>query len=654
MKWLAERFQYRNGPEDEDVISGFQDFIVESEALSTEVFEACVESIAHFHTRAEQSPQALIERLECDLRSISDGRESNICNFAEYLLLALACIKALARYPALDTWRSVSGICASHGRVGFILPLALVAQVRVEPDWAQPFISLMTASLNQAATEGPLCGQKARESYLASREVWQEEKSLTAVWSHHLWAAEDHYWHLWNRMEFEILSYLDLETYTQMLNVFPEPNAVQAALLAGRTDQSFSQWRKVLESTPPSFTVDGIWNGDLGVILLLDIALRQQVQGMSEVTRQKPSAEKDQLLDEMDSFSRLIIETLARRDDFPWLITQWGALLIKRAIAQDDPSSQQTPSPIHVYTSLILAIGPHAARLNPGVAPHEDPEHEIAWRYRALRTWLAVEGHGDFPAAAEVLTDWDIDADSWSQTAGRSLESQAADFMARQARRNLLASRLLALPFVYSSAPHENWVSLWERTLVLREITEFGDPDDESGWRKRASAEHLTVVAFDLGLSILDYIVSGAGAASNDDTSTKLFMDLFRACEEMRSIQTFDRQYWDRARIELALRRVFWAPPLNKGTYNLAVDTQPTVEGCLKAFHEDSIAFVKLIDLLLRNNVPTAVIQQALDCAQIRLEQALEHANRLHNLQPMKFPLSQGLNENLSKLVSFG
>jgi hypothetical protein len=652
MKWPSEEYQRHMGPEDEEVIDGIQHYIKHFQPLREELFADCVRTIVEFQERGAEPVGRLTESLEKDLSRISDGRESNICNFSEFTLLALVLATAVQHAPSFEVWKLVAEICASHERVGFILPLVIVAKAQIEDDYRVSIVSLIKSVLAQTAGEGPLGDQKRREAYQTARSVWAEYKSVQVVWVGHFWESKDHYWHLWNRVEFEVLSYLDINAYCQMLQLFDEPNAVLAALMAGRVDRLFSVWKTVLAKTRSSFAIDGVWNGDLAVLLALDIALRRQIDGLHSVRCLTQPAEVERRIAETDKLSQKIIDLLAKRSDFPWLIAQWGALFIKRAIAQDEPSNQSIPSPIYVYETLIRSIGPYTAQMKNDVSSHSDPEAWVGWCYRALRTWLATEGHGNFPNIEECIHDWDITIDNWSEDSGQLLKSQASIFYARQDRRNLLGSQLLALPFINSTSPYDSWVKLWEKTFVLREVVEFGDADArEAGAREQSAAESIIIVAFDLGLSMLDSISGLEEPSNSSSTLNLLFSELATACDEMRSIQTFNTKYWRRVRIELALRRVCWAAPISRAKNMLRSNTTPTIQQYLKAFQVDPMELIELLRLLQVNRLSFEFIQEQLRLADINVGFELERVIKLNEVQPAKYSVSSGAIESVRQLI---
>ena len=150
----------------------------------------------------------------------------------------------------------------------------------------------------------------------------------------------------------------------------------------------------------------------------------------------------------------------------------------------------------------------------------------------------------------------------WSCHVGQSLRAHAAPFESVVPRADGYGARILALPLVQAADADKTWKEFWNSTATLREIVEFGDPDETTsgGWQGRRDASSLLILQFSIGLMVLDHLISPAGPIGYDRRSAikGLLPVLDGAVREMLAIDQLGGKFWSEAVRHLAIRRATW------------------------------------------------------------------------------------------------
>ena len=96
----------------------------------------------------------------------------------------------------------------------------------------------------------------------------------------------------------------------------------------------------------------------------------------------------------------------------------------------------------------------------------------------AAGAWVAFSEKAPMPSPTSFLNEWAVSAEGWSSHVGQSLRAHAAPFESVVPRADGYGARILALPLVQAADADKTWKEFWNSTATLREIVEFGDPDE--------------------------------------------------------------------------------------------------------------------------------------------------------------------------------
>jgi hypothetical protein len=123
-------------------------------------------------------------------------------------------------------------------------------------------------------------------------------------------------------------------------------------------------------------------------------------------------------------------------------------------------------------------------------------------------------------------------------------------------------ARLLAIPMVEAERADKQWKQFWDSTATLREVVEFGDPDesDNGGWEGRTDAARLLMLQFSIGLMLVDHLIGPPRSLGYDRSSAaeNLLPRLDEAVREMVAIDQLNGKFWSEAVRHLAIRRAKW------------------------------------------------------------------------------------------------
>ena len=128
----------------------------------------------------------------------------------------------------------------------------------------------------------------------------------------------------------------------------------------------------------------------------------------------------------------------------------------------------------------------------------------------------------------------------------------------------------------------ERWKRFWALTATLREIVEFGDPDetDNGGWQGRTDAARLLMLQFSIGLMMMDSLIAPPRPLDYDRSSAieNLLPRLDEAVREMTAIDQLNGKFWSEAVRHLAIRRAKWLPGCAAPNgVALSADAKPTL-----------------------------------------------------------------------------
>ncbi|RQR44808.1 hypothetical protein DIE21_32795 [Burkholderia sp. Bp9140] len=305
---------------------------------------------------------------------------------------------------------------------------------------------------------------------------------------------------------------------------------------------------------------------------------------------------------------------------------------------------------------MIEAIG---EQFDKSVWSHRYPSDAEGWEpwcFQSLLTTYAFSGKCETPTVHAFLREWHLTPEDWQSSRGQELREHAA-LMTALGHTFIPAygAQLLAYPMVASDDAFEHWATLWRHTAVLREIIEFDDLSPVADtWRGRYDAAQLTMLAFSIGLSMLDSSSQGNGPIPvKQDLARALYASLAIAAREMLHIDRLNRSFWIAAVRQIAVRRLIWeqresVAAGSQSSMPFSSDTRPTFGDFLRAFSSDTVELLNLL-LVALLNVPEEEVRQAMRDTSIDLNRELSIAHGLARSDSRRYPFSA---EQLKKLAA--
>jgi hypothetical protein len=256
------------------------------------------------------------------------------------------------------------------------------------------------------------------------------------------------------------------------------------------------------------------------------------------------------------------------------------------------------------------------------------------------------------PSMADFLDEWNLSPDEWPTTRGQKLKGRAIPFVGAVPRADGYGVRLLALPMVEAGRADTGWKNFWDTSATLREIVEFGDPDetDDSGWQGRADAARLLMFQFSIGLMMMDHLINPPRPLDYDRRAAveALLLLLSKAVHEMAAIDQFNGKFWAEAVRHLAIRRAKW---LSGGTapdsITVAAEAKPTLADFIRDLAGDTENLLALAYVVHQNGVDNAELAAAFKTAEVDINNQIVLAQRLLAISPRAI----GLNEAQLKVV---
>jgi len=519
------------------------------------------------------------------------------------------------------------------------LPQAVIAAA-TEAAFREQFFAV-ARSVAKKAAQNPGCRAIQREKEVGGnlREHWQKHPQLSALWRGNF----EHSFHAVGRDDDHVLpivAEIDVAEFVRLLALYDYPDPVAHALMWCGASWRFERWKAVASVAPAAFGEQAKWNGSLILPLLLGIA-RDQFQfglGHEPTPNQVSEATND-----IKSLAAEVAKTIAPRADAVGCMTRWGNWLVRTAIpavsANPIPHPTDATSQGFIEDAILdaLIVELPANIWTPEPAP--DAETWEPWCQVAAGALIALGGKSSMPSPSEFLEEWHISPDEWPAQPGQSLNLHAIPFEGAGPRADGYGARLLAIPMVEAGRADDLWKRFWDSTVTLREIVEFGDPDetDDGDWRGRGDAAHLLILQFSLGLMMLDHLIIPQQSLSYDRRTALegLLPHLDDAVREMAAIDRLNEKFWSQAVRHLAIRRAKW---LSDGTdansIALSVDMKPTLADFISALAGDTESILTLIYVAQENGIDIVKIAAGFTSAKVDLNAEISIADRLLAISP--------------------
>ena len=331
-------------------------------------------------------------------------------------------------------------------------------------------------------------------------------------------------------------------------------------------------------------------------------------------------------------------------------MTRWGNWLLHNAIPA--VSANPVPHPTNAASqgfvedalvdALIIEMPPDHWRAEP--AP--DAESWEPWCQLAAGALITLAEKTSMPSSEAFLDEWGLTPDNWSAQRGQKLRLHATPFVGAGPRADGYGARLLALPIVEAEFADVGWKRFWDATATLREIVEFGDPDQtgSGGWEGRADAANLLKLQFSIGLMMMDHLITPQRELGYDRYAALegLLPRLNEAVREMAAIDQLNGKFWSEAVRHLAIRRAVWLSTHekpNEVAFNSEV--KPTLADFIRSLAGDTENLLALVYVAQRNGVDKALLAAAFDAAGVDISAEIAIAEHLFAISPRAIGIDQ-------------
>jgi hypothetical protein len=613
------------------------------EVQATRAFRTLIQAIVDaFKERAD--PQA-------KLADLSAGVDQPAA-FGDYdetmrqVVLALAGVAALRMTPTRELWGYIWSLAWYSAPLETFLPQAVIAAA-TEAAFRDQFFEIARSVAQEAAQNpGRRAFQGAKEEGTKLREDWQKNPQLSTLWHGNF----ERNLHVIGRDDEHVLSIvaeIDETEFVRLLSLYDYPDPVAHALMWCGAPWRFERWRALVSVAPAAFGEGAQWNGSLILPLLLAIA-RDQFQ--FALGREPTPKQVSEVTSDIKRLAAEVAKTITPRVDALGCITRWGNWLVRTAIpavsANPIPHPTDATSRGFIDDALLdaLIVEMPADRWRSEIAP--DAEAWEPWCQLASGALIALAGKALMPSAAGFLDEWHLTPDEWPKQRGQRLKLHAFPFVGAGPRADGYGARLIALPMVDVERADAVWKRFWNAAATLREIVEFGDPDetDDGGWAGRTDAARLLMLQFSIGLMMMDHLIWPQRPPGYDSQTAieGLLPLLDEAVREMTAIDQLNGKFWSEAIRHLALRRAQWLSgrAITAGVA-LGPEVKPTLADFIHDLAGDTENLVALAYVAQQIGVDKAMLATAFKAAEVDISAEIAIAERLLAISPRAI----GLNE---------
>lgn len=561
-------------------------------------------------------------------------------------VLALGSVASLRQMPTREMWEYLWALAGHSTSLDTFLPQAVVVAA-AEDNFRRQFFAIARDVVKEAAQNpGRRAIKSEKEVGAALRENWKKNPCLSDLWrgrfersSYAIGRDDDHV--------LSIVAEIDAAEFVQLLAFYNYPDPVAHALMWCSPSWQFRHWKTVALIAPTAFGEDATWNGSLILPLLLSFAREKFQFGLGHELAPNQVSEAT---DDIKILAAEVAKVIAHRPDSIGCMTRWGNWLVQTAIPA--VSANSIPHPIDaaaqgfIDAALFDALIVEMPADRWSSVPSPDAESWEPWCQLAAGALIALAGKALMPSTVEFLDEWSFSPDGWSAQRGRTLKLHAIPFLGAGLRVDGYGARLLAIPMVGAERADEKWKQFWDSTATLRELVEFGDPDesDNGGWQGRADAARLLMLQFSIGLMMLDHLCRPPSPLAYDLPSaiSNTFPQLNEAVREMTAIDQLNGKFWSEAVRHLALRRAKWLsdPVVLNGTV-LSAELRPTLADFIDDLAGDTENLLGLAYVAQRNGVDIAALAAAFSEAGINIGAEIVIAEQLLKISPRAISLNK-------------
>ncbi len=572
-----------------------------------------------------------------------DGRPEKVS-----FLMVWSCAKALATSPLIQTWQTVRMLSSNSNQLEQFLTDAMLVYACEVPTAKDAYVSLARetfCALDNDRLESQFKRYNDKRQQL--KMAWHENvERLVSLWL----GLRDECILLYEEEFplFKVLNVIDPSGFVSLLAISSNPYLVNSALWATGAFDKFCIWEELACSAPTAFDKDGIWSSSVFLPLLLVMARDKVVQSCMQVSHAETLEVKEAAVkQEICDCSEAVIAVLVKRNDAMPLFTRWSAWLMRQLLTQGFKKATDIHSSAMADDALLDAIGCQLKNQKLNTVPTPDAPAWECWCYLAVLSSFAHSKFISVPNCDGFLEEWEISADEWTVERGKQLRERCNLFLGLNRDIPGDAANCLAYPIAMSESSVDKWIKLWNASLSLREIVEFGDVDalktDEH--QSRSEAGRMQFFVFCMGLSILDQSVERSVTSDSllARNLTILHSALESAVREMLEIDdSFNRKKWLQALQHLAIRRLLWennddfAKENNSFSIFLPGDT-PTFCDYLTAASNDELELLSILQTTLLHFSNHKAIREKINEASIDLGKVIETLKRLHSIGKGKY-----------------
>jgi len=562
------------------------------------------------------------------------------------VVLALACVAALQKKPTREMWEYLRSLAWHSALLETFLHQAVIAATAGSVFRDQFFAVARSVTEEAAQDPGRRAIQREKAVGANLRENWQKNPQLSALWRGNF----EHSFHVVGRDDDSVLSIvaeIDVAEFVRLLALYDYPDPVALALMQCGAPWRFEQWRAVASVAPAAFEERSKWNGSLILPLLLSIARDQFQFGLGREPNPRLVSEAT---NDIKNLATEVAKTITSRADALGCMTRWGNWLVRSAIPAVSANLRAHPTDAasqgFIEDALLdaLIVEMSTDRWSPEPAPNAETWEP--WCQLAAGALIALARKTSMPPAASFLDDWHLTPDGWPKQRGLKLKLHALPFEGSAPRADGYGARLLALPMVEIERADAGWKRFWDTTATLREIVEFGNPDetDNGGWEGRTEAARLLMLQFSIGLMMMDYLIGPQRPLGYDQRTALegLLPLLDEAVSEMAAIDQLNGKYWSEAVRHLAIRRAKWnsscAAPNGVALSN---DAKPTLADFIGALAGDTENLLALAFVAQRNGVDRAELAAAFKAAGVNIKAEIAIAEHLRAISPRAIDLNE-------------
>jgi hypothetical protein len=566
--------------------------------------------------------------------------------------IGVSCVDILIERGSRDVWKAISAILQADDAIYWAFRLRLKNELLIRPGLQASFFSLVDG-LVDAAVETPwlrsLRGDQ--ELFKAAVDQWREKPELLDIWFGNRSVSSVHY----ESAEWDILSYIfeiDVAVFVAFLSRFTEPFSISAILETAQVERRFDRWQAVMMKAPLAFDNAGRWNCSVIVPLLLASAHRALTETRYRYRADATSnsnAASNSLLD-------AIANVISTREDAYGIKLHWSAWLMRSTMSRqsrtdDNPASVANDVEITLIKKLALSRD-----LIPAVDALDPWEQ---WCVLAAATLSTLDRRLVTSEWKGFASQWALSPEDWSGERGKELVERASLFVTFGPDIGAFSSERIGALLASEAEADQRWHEFWETLDTLREVVEFGDASEGEfvGSNSRANAGELLRLAFSVGLSAFDLLISEQIVDEPEAGKglDALFRSLVAAARELALIDRFGLEFWWNATVHLAIRRSYFAAgehyaDNDASCFRFAEDHHPDLTDFFEWVSGDDIRVARLAYLLKANGTSEAAIIEAMDAADIDLQQVVALCVRIGEIDRKRGKVAPEIIEFVRKL----